>query len=49
MVSDEGDPLGANQGSVTIEVNGWDYVFSLVYGIVLLISLVGVAKYAIRA
>lgn len=38
-----------NQGTVTIEVHSWDYVFALVYGIVLLISLVGVAKYAIRA
>ena len=34
---------------MTIEVHSWDYVFALVYGIVLLISLVGVAKYAIRA
>ena len=33
-------------GSVLVEIHTLDYIFSLIYAIVLLTSLVGVAKYA---
>ena len=36
-------------GTVVVEVHSWDYIFSLVYGVVLMICLAGVAKYAHRA
>ena len=38
-------PLGT---TVTIEVHEWDYVLALLYSIILLITVVGIAKYALR-
>jgi len=41
--------LGVGDGGFTIRLHYWDYVFFIVYAFVLLINLVGVAKYAIKA
>lgn len=35
--------------TVNIEVHSWDFALALVYTIILLINVVGVAKYALRA
>ena len=38
-----------NNTTVEVDIHPWDYVFSIAYALILLVNLVGVAKYAIKA